>query len=130
MKIVINREIGGFGLSNKAFERLIELGMTLTLLNNERQCIDPNADIYKSNDRDLSEELEDKFRYNFVHDFGENVIKIRSDPLVIRVVEELGPDAADDCTLKIVEIPDGVDVFISEDDDGTEWISEKHRTWS
>jgi hypothetical protein len=33
MKVVINKEIGGFGLSNKAFERLIELGMTLTSYN-------------------------------------------------------------------------------------------------
>jgi len=30
--------------------------------------------------------------------------------------------------LKIVEIPDDVDWEINEDD-GSEWIAEKHRTW-
>lgn len=130
MKVVTNKEIGGFELSNKAFERLLELGMILTSLNSEKQCINPHADIYKSNNRDFGDKLEDKLRYNFVHDFGENIIKIRSNPLVIKAVEELGSDAADECTLKIVEIPDEVDVFISEDDDGTEWIAEKRRTWS
>jgi hypothetical protein len=128
MKVVINKEIGGFGLSKKAFERLIELGMTLTSLNSEGQFIDPKADIYKSNYHDFNEKLEDKFHYNFT--WYREEIDIRSNPLVIKVVEELGPDAADECTLKIVEIPDGVNVFISEDDDGTEYIAEKCRTWS
>jgi hypothetical protein len=31
--------------------------------------------------------------------------------------------------LKVIEIPDGVEWQIDEYD-GTEWIAEKHRTWS
>jgi len=53
----------------------------------------------------------------------------RDDPRLIQIVEELGEDAAGyGAMLKIVEIPDDVDWEINEDD-GSEWIAEKHRTW-
>lgn len=54
----------------------------------------------------------------------------RDDPLLIQVVEELG-DGADTrvSSLKIVEIPDGVE-WIVEEYDGSEWIAEEHRTWA
>lgn len=55
----------------------------------------------------------------------------RNDPDLIVAVEELGSDAdGKHATLKVVEIPDGVEFFVREEDDGTEWIAEKHRTWS
>ena len=54
----------------------------------------------------------------------------RDDAFLIRVVEELGDAANGACAdLKIVESPDGVDWEI-EESDGTEWVAEKHRTWS
>ena len=53
----------------------------------------------------------------------------RGDPHLVRVVEELGPEAGGDCSaLKVVEIPDGVPWEIQEYD-GLEWVAEKHRTW-
>lgn len=53
----------------------------------------------------------------------------RGDPILVRVVEELGPEADDQSSeLKVVEIPDGVPWEIQEYD-GLEWIAEKHRTW-
>ena len=54
----------------------------------------------------------------------------RDDPLLIKVIRELGP-AADGlhAELKIVEIPADVEWQIGEYD-GNEWVAEKHRTWS
>lgn len=58
----------------------------------------------------------------------------RHDPLLVQVVEELGPDkhregASGRCAqLHIVEIPDGVQYEIDEYD-GMESIHEIHRSW-
>jgi len=93
VKVVINEDFGGFGLSDDA-----------EALYKERKGItDPDwwyADI------------------------------ARDDPLLIQIVEEMG-DKADGtfASLRIVEIPDGVNWYI-EEYDGREWVSERHRTWS
>ena len=129
MKVVINNGIGSFELSQKAFQRLIELGMTLTELDEKgRHVINPDADIYKINWHNFDKRLEDGVRYFFVGNNSENEIKIRSNPLVIRMVEELGVEAGSN--LKIIEVPDGTDCYICSDDDGSEWVAERHRTWS
>ena len=54
----------------------------------------------------------------------------RSDPVLIQVIEELGVIFAEGkyAELKIVEIPDGIEWYVSEYD-GMEHIAEKHRTW-
>jgi hypothetical protein len=53
----------------------------------------------------------------------------RDDPKLVECVESLGRQANGQfAKLKVVEIPDGVDWQIQEYD-GSEWISEKHRTW-
>lgn len=53
----------------------------------------------------------------------------RDDPIVIGVVEELGAEANGAyASLEVVEIPDDVDWEI-EEYDGSEWVSEAHRTW-
>ena len=54
----------------------------------------------------------------------------RDDAALIQVVQELGDGANGYCAdLKIVEIPNDVDWYI-EEYDGTEWVAERHRTWS
>lgn len=53
----------------------------------------------------------------------------RQDPLLVKVVEEMGEKANGGCAdLRIVEIPDGVK-FVVEEYDGNEHIAEEHRTW-
>jgi len=59
------------------------------------------------------------------HDFDVD----RTDPILIRVVEELGDKANGGfAELKIVEVPDDVRWTIK-DYDGIEWVAEVHRTW-
>jgi hypothetical protein len=91
MKIVINREFGGFGLSEDALEEYCE-----------RKGIN---DI-------------------LLHQIP------RDDPILVEVVEEMGSDANDRYSvLKVVEVPDEVN-WVIEENDGLEWVAERHRTWS
>lgn len=54
---------------------------------------------------------------------------VRDDPVLVQVVEELGPEAnGSHSDLEVVEIPDDVEWQI-EEYDGKEWVAEKHRTW-
>lgn len=54
----------------------------------------------------------------------------RDDSDLVAIVEKLGREADGQyASLKVVEIPEGVDWMI-QDYDGVEWIAEKHRTWS
>jgi len=53
----------------------------------------------------------------------------RSDPRVIKVIDEIGCEAASgsSCNIIIIEIPDDIDWYIEKK--CVEWIAEKHRTW-
>ena len=112
MKVAINTCFGGFNLSNKAFEKLLEIkGIEYIKIADDDvgyteyvKKVDPN---YYLSDYEFS----------------------RSDEDLIRVIEEFGEEANGNFSeLKIVEIPDDVK-FIIEDYDGIEHIAEVHRTW-
>ena len=113
MKIVINSDYGGFSLSDEA---ILEYGRLkgLNLVKDENTSWNLSI-FYKDS---IAEE-------NY---FEDRVIP-RNDPALIEVVEKLG-EAANGfaANLKIVEIPEDVDWCI-EENDGREWVSEKHRTW-
>ena len=95
MKVVKNVCFGGFGLSNAAIERLVELTGK-----SERDCY-----------RDY------------------NLEENRAAPELVQVVEELGEKSwGSFAQLVVVEIPDDVEWYISEDD-GWETIEEVHRFW-
>lgn len=118
MKVAINRCFGGFGLSDEAFERLLERkGIAFEKEDDAKSF--GGSTYYKdgmcgTDDGYLS-------YYEFCED--------RSDPDLIAVIEELGERAngfaAD---IAIVEIPEGVKWHIHEYD-GSEHVAEDHRTW-
>lgn len=144
MKLVVNKCYGGFGLSEKAYEKLIEYGIPVRkYIEQER---DPKTLLYKPEplndgevifDRDLNDpaapgktdvnaslrRLDGRYWENWIrHDN-------RSHPLVVRVVDELGSEAdGRHAKLEIVEIPDDVEYEIDEYD-GIESIHEVHRSW-
>jgi hypothetical protein len=121
MKVAINRCFGGFGISNPAFEKLLERkGIAYEKVDAKFKFRTDAFDYYKAGmvDQDdgyLSE-------YDFCSD--------RSDPDLIAVIEEMGKEswgwAAE---IAIVEIPDDVKWHVDEYD-GMEHIAEDHRTWS
>jgi hypothetical protein len=146
-QVVINRCYGGFGLSDEAYQKLIEWGVPVRRYTEEPR--NPKTGLYdkkpKENegeaifDRELTllgeskmNDLYHKFKPNDITGrywetwLGDN----REHPLLIRVVKELKKKASGRyADLKIVRIPDDVDYAISEYD-GLEHIAEKHRSWS
>ena len=132
MKIVINNCHGGFGLSDEAIERYIDLrGLALfkdfnsTWKTNSYYTV-PVADYKKAYEQDVKEG--GYYKSNDLY-WSERNIE-RNDPLLVQVVEEMGDNADGQfSSLKVVDIPDDVEWQI-EDYDGAEWVAEKHRTWS
>ena len=112
MKVVINCDFGGFGLSDEASRLYLtkkRIGWTeektgfMSLTNFK---IGSNSDDY----------------------FWDHQLE-RNDPVLIEVIEELGKKANGKyANLKIVEIPNDVEWQV-EEYDGMEHIAEKHRTW-
>lgn len=100
MKIVINSCFGGFGFSDKCSEALggVRYGT--------------GWDSY----------------YKFPDNKRETAF--RTDPKLIELMETKGSEwcSGDYANLKIVEIPDDVNYYIS-DYDGMEAVEEAHRTW-
>ena len=114
MKIVINRDFGGYGLSDQAVR---EYGKRKGL-----NLVEDGPDDHG-------------FTYFYVNEIDENNYFSdreieRDDPVLVEIVERLGSEANGRYSdLKIVEIPDDVDWEVMEYD-GMEHIAEKHRTWS
>ena len=123
MKVVINRKFGGFGISDKATEWLInEKGWTLTHYT-KNDLADPDAD-FVAND----EHIAMLGLYSFAH-WWRSENELRCHPDLIACIESLGSKANSRfADLKVVEIPDDVEWKI-EEYDGLEHIAEKHRTW-
>lgn len=136
MKIAINKCYGGFGLSDAAYEKLIEWGVPVVKYG---AGIDGEV-IF---DRELTPVGEDTFN-DIYHRFKGSTHSNRywetwldhqrSHPLLIRVIEEMGAGhregaSGPHASLKIVEIPDGTEYEIDEYD-GMERVAETHRTWA
>jgi hypothetical protein len=132
MKIVINNCHGGFGLSEEAIERYIDLrGLALfkdfnsTWKTNSYYTV-PVAEFEEVHQQD--KKIGNYARSNALT-WSHYDIE-RNDPLLIQVVEEMGENVNTRFSeLKVVEIPNDVEWQI-EEYDGAEWVAEKHRTWS
>jgi hypothetical protein len=121
MKVAINRCFGGFGISNVAFEKLLERkGIAFNKVPAKYPIRGNDSDYYRV---DADPDGED---YISEYDFFDN----RADPDLIAVIEELGKDSWGWASeLAIVDIPDDVKWHIHEYD-GLEHVAEDHRTWS
>lgn len=83
-KVVYNACYGGFGLSNEAMDRMVELGY---------QGIELNPD-WKPNSKSIF-----NYKYYGPHDIS------RHDPILVQVVEELGDKASGEYSkLAIAEV--------------------------
>jgi len=143
-KIVINKRIGGFGLSYFGLTEYakrkdltlyfydLDSKRKLTKIKN-KETIRSNYDIlscYTYNFGDVIDDTyytpQDQNKYYFSSYFIS-----RTDPALIEIIEEFGSDKISSTysLLKIVEIPDDVEWIIEESEEGIEWISEKHRIW-
>ena len=137
-KIVINKCFGGFGLSIEAQKLINKLGCPHTEVKTEQEYF---------GDSELSKELDIKYYGSSKNahkqhaefceiPFSEGKLicdnhdrNARGCPVLIKVVKKMGKKSwGKHAELKIVEVPDGVEWSI-EEYDGSEWISEKHRTW-
>jgi hypothetical protein len=136
-KIVINKCYGGFGISHEAIMAYAKLsGIKLYAYVNARRA-DTNFSKYIEYDPKSDESYfcihYSSIPYEESNDinkgyFSTHDIK-RDDPILIKVVEELGEAAAGrHAKLKIVEIPDGV-VWELDEYDGMESIDEVHQSW-
>lgn len=114
MKVVINSCFGGFGLSDKAFERYLDI----------------KSIAFESYVSEFGNRMYYRAGYFKDDDFHLSVYDIkRNDPALVQAVEELGMEANSQySSLKVVEIPDGVKWYVDEYD-GMEKINEEHRSW-
>jgi len=143
MKVVINSDYGGFGVSAYALKHLLEIGASCL-----HEATPKNYYGGESGKTNWQDEWErDRNEYE---DIGEgvfadlvsshNILKgetlyylsydvKRTDPDLIATVELLGEKANRFCAkLKVVEIPDDINWEI-EERDGMERIREVSRTW-
>jgi hypothetical protein len=117
-KVAINSCFGGFGLSDEAFEKLLERkGIAFDKVESESQLM--GATYYQAGHSGDGE------YYLSHYDFYDD----RSDEDLISVIEEMGASANSwAAELTIVVIPDDVEWHIHEYD-GIEHVAEDHRTW-
>lgn len=133
IRVVINACFGGFSVSAKAVTRMRELGSKLI------------KEVEYEPDSVLGEKTKEEWQKTMLLISGWPTIdgktfhldnyggikeqELRTDAILIQVVEELGDEANGQCAgLVIIEIPNGVNWEISEYD-GLEHIAETHRTW-
>ena len=141
MKVVLNKDYGGFGLSNEAYKlyfkkKNIPVVVYFHDWKNGRYIREDkltNDDLGVLNSycyarEDFGEVLESHSEY--CHDFCESCIDTdeikRHDPVLVEVVEELSDSANDSFAhLKIIEIPDDLTDYEIDSYDGFETLHQR-----
>ena len=140
-RIVINACYGGFGLSNDAILRYLELSgipvwseINDGLIPFKYWLVPPDGDRVSdpSSQEWASMSMVERQSHNAKYSqqvFYDKDVR-RDDPYLVQTVLELGERANDrHSELKVVEVPADVD-WVIEEYDGKEWVAEVHRTWS
>ena len=119
-KVAINRCFGGFGITNVAFEKLLDRkGIAFDKVEKENSAF-LGASYYEAG------HAGDDAHYISDYDFYQH----RDDADLIAVLEEMGAEANGwAAEIAIVDIPDDIEWHIAEYD-GIEHVAENHRTWS
>jgi hypothetical protein len=117
MKILVNSQFGGFGLTQDAYRELAK-SMPEEF---EEYDVDPDWQyMYKGliNGKALGAR-------------DENTVSFRSHPALIELFNQKGQEiAGEHCKLRLVEVPDMYQgKLIIEKYDGQEWVAEQHKTW-
>ena len=110
MKVVLNRTVGGFGVSSKVLCRLHELGSEAA-----KAELDLISEFEKE-DQELITQLNSYPLFEID----------RADPLLVQAVEELHDTVPH---LEIVEIPNNIEYYVHSNEMGIESVHEKHRIW-
>lgn len=143
MKIAVNKCWGGFSLSKEAQALYMEMkygvdNVHYYTLDNYSGKKSNKEDFIKQGDADdiyitttdCGEEFDDYSSLNidWFEEYNDS-IEFRSDPVLIKVLEELGDDAnGHSAAIEIVDVPDDANVYI-DNYDGLETVREKHRRW-
>lgn len=134
-RIAINRCFGGFGISDAAFERYLDL-KNITWYKSESEFGTSNyytvpVEEYNALEKLCAARPVGPDRYKELNGLYLSQYDIeRDDTILIQVIEEMGTESwGFAAELKIVEVPDDVQWEIDEYD-GLESISEVHRRWS
>lgn len=130
MKIVINKCYGGFGLSKAAREQLIDCGHCERVPARKYFGKTYSAERLERALRDSSSYAPLVVGETLLVDQHDQHDQNRACPTLVAVVESMGNKSfGDHSSLRVIEIPDGVDFEIDEYD-GVESVHEKHRSWS
>lgn len=122
MKVVINRCYGGFGLSDQAFEMLLDRKGIEWEKSPAKNTFSSPFDYYDKGH--VGEDDHYLWYRNVINDDAD-----RADPILVQIVEELGEKVNTRFSdLRVVDVPDDAKWYI-EEYDGYEHVAEEHRTW-
>jgi hypothetical protein len=111
-----------FGLPKDAYDMLCSLG-----------CEEALEDrwVFEEDLNNIKETYPDDVYQKFYEDYNYNIMCVkRDDPLLVQVVEQYDwSTVRKSKRLKVVEIPDDVEWYVYEADDGQESVHEEHRVW-
>lgn len=140
MKIIINNDYGGFGLSPFAYKELLNRrGQEAYFYKQISYKYTDGEDIFERIDGDVKNEMfikcVNKDHGIYTNNFEDGTLvyfrdNVREDKDLIEIIEQYGSKKCSGIfsSLKVVEIPDDVQWEI-DDHDGLESIHEVHRVW-
>ena len=140
MKVIIYKSAGGFRITDVGRKRLIELGINQQKLSDDTKIGSNDDETAYLNQPVIRYREDGRYQY-YWGSKNESDIEIRSHPLVLKIFKEDPHKYFEDYyekgskngfyneSYKVVEIPDNLDVYIHEREDGSEVIYEEHRSW-